>query len=257
MIDARIRDISFLQEFQNFYSELIRLRQRAELGFDPSPFGGEPETGEITIVIWTRLADLLDRQARLTGSSAGDIGHGLYREAQYVMAALADEIFLNIEWDGKEYWTSHLLESHLFNSNVAGEEFFSRLDRLLREPERGYTDIYAIYLMALSLGFRGKYRGHDDGGRIEEARRALYVRIYHRKPELLRQGRKLFPECYAHTLDLGKAKKLPAPARWFWSLAAAIVIWLGISTLAWQSLSSDLHDDVQVLLRKAPAKAGR
>lgn len=254
MMNSGLRDVSFLRGFRDFYAEVIRLRQRAELNFDIGasiPNGGSGAS-EMTVAIWTRLADLLERQARLNVSSAGDVGHGLYREAQYVMAALADEIFLNVDWPGREYWTNHLLESHFFKSNIAGEEIFSRIERVLREPVRSYTDIYGIYLMALSLGFRGKYRGRDDGGWIENARQRLFERIYRRKPQLLGEDDRLFSECYDHTLDLGDRKKLPSPIRWFGALAIAVALWLGVSTIFWRGLAGDLEQQVQQIRVKAP-----
>jgi type VI secretion system protein ImpK len=129
------------------------------------------------------------------------------------MAALADETFLRLEWPGRDYWTNHLLETQLFDSHNAGEEFFMRMDRLLDQPERSYTDIYAVYLMALSLGFRGKYWGVEDGGRIEAYRRRLFVRIYRRRLELFAGQTRLFPDSYRHTLSEGTARKLPSRSR--------------------------------------------
>jgi hypothetical protein len=32
-------------------------------------------------------------------------------EAQYAMAAFADEVFIHLDWEGKRTWTSNLLES--------------------------------------------------------------------------------------------------------------------------------------------------
>ena len=244
LTNVSTRNVSVLREFEEFYSEVIRLRARAEMQFGYSVAPDVTETADPSIAIWSHLVDLLERQARLTTTSAGDIGFGIYRDAQYVMAALADEIFLNAEWSGREYWTSHLLESHFFNSNVAGEEVFRRAEKLLSEPERGFSDTYSIYLLVLSLGFRGKYRDREDGGRIDEIRRRLFIRVYHRKPQLAGDDRRLFANCYDHTLDLGQAKRLPSPARWFWGLAAAVVVWIGVSTLVWHGLTDDLEADL-------------
>jgi type VI secretion system protein ImpK len=256
MTNAAARDVSVLCEFENFYSEVIRLRARAEsqFGIEASP-GDTEASADPAVAIWSRLVDVLERQARLTTTSAGDVGYGLYREAQYVMAALADEIFLNTEWSRREYWSNHLLESHFFNSNIAGEEFFRRVDKLLRDPERGFSDIYAIYLQALSLGFRGKYRGREDGGRIDEMRRRLFIRVYHRKPQPPGDGHRLFSNCYDHTLDLGEARKLPSPSRWFWALAAAVILWLGISTLVWHGLADSLEGDLAKIRDHAASTA--
>jgi type VI secretion system protein ImpK len=245
MTYAATRDISLLREFEDFYSEVIRLRTRAELQYAEAAGGKEAEAEDNPAeAIWGRLADLLEKQGRFTDVSTGDIGKELYLQAQYVMVALADEVFLNTEWSGREYWTNHLLESHFFNSNIAGEQFFRRVDKLLQEPERGFSDIYTVYLMALSLGFLGKYRGRAQGGRIDELRRRLFLRIYHRKPQPPGDSRRLFANCYEHTLDLGDFKKLPSPGRWFLALAVAVILWIGISTLVWQSLTGGLEADL-------------
>jgi len=239
---ADIRDLSFVSQFQDFYSEVIRVRRLAETGIsvvEAAPDAGTPGDQQ-AVYIQARLAGLMERQSLFAGRGVGEIGFGLYREVQYVMAALADETFLRLDWPGRSYWNTHLLETQLFDSHNAGEEFFFRLDRLLDQPERSYTDIYAVYLMALSLGFRGRFWGLDDAGRIEAYRRRLFVRIYRRRPELFGGEAHLFPECYGHTLNEGVARKLPSPSRWFLALATAVVLWLGISQLVWHGLTNDL-----------------
>jgi type VI secretion system protein ImpK len=235
MNQADLRDLSFVAEFHDFYSEVIRLRRFAATAQD---------SDALALSIWTRLVGRMERQSLFAGRSAGEIGFGLYREVQYVMAALADETFLRLEWPGREYWTTHLLETHLFHSHNAGEEFFTRMDRLLDQPERSYTDIYAVYLMSLSLGFRGKYWGVDDGGRIEAYRRRLFVRMYRHPPELFTGDARLFPDSYRHTLNEGVARKLPSPSRWFAALALAIAIWLGVAHLLWHDSIDGLEANV-------------
>lgn len=243
---ADIRDLSFVSEFQDFYSEVIRLRRLVGSGIGLAP--AAPASGNAgdtqALYIATRLSGLMERQSLFAGRSVGEIGFGLYREVQYVMAALADETFLRLEWPGREYWSTHLLETQLFDSHNAGEEFFARMDRLLEQPERSYTDIYSVYLLALSLGFRGKYWGVDDGGRVEAYRRRLFVRIYRRRPELFGGQTHLFPDSYRHTLSEGVARRLPSPSRWFAALAAAVLIWLGVAQVAWHSLTDDLEANV-------------
>jgi type VI secretion system protein ImpK len=238
MIENDIRDFTFVSEFQDFYSEVIRMRRLAvNLG------SADPVEAQCQSIL-TRLSDLLERQSLFAGRSAGEIGFGLYCELQYVMAALADETFLQLEWPGREYWSRHLLETRLFDSHNAGEEFFTRMDRLLDQPERSYTDIYSVYLMALALGFRGKYWGVDDDGRIEQYRQRLFVRIYRRRPELFSGHSQLFPESYRYTLSESMAVKLPSPNRWFLALAAAIVIWLVGASLLWHGMTDGVRANI-------------
>jgi type VI secretion system protein ImpK len=244
---ADIRDLSFAAEFQDFYSEVIRLRRLAESGVALTAPGSDTASSAASSadvqaqVISARLSGMMERQSLFAGRSVGEIGFGLYREVQYVMAALADETFLRLDWPGRRYWTTHLLETQLFDSHTAGEEFFARMDRLLEQHERSYTDIYAVYLMALSLGFRGKYWGVDDGGRIANYRQSLFLRVYRRRPELFVGQAQLFPEAYRHTLSDGVARRLPSPHRWFAALAVAVLLWLGVAWELWHSLTDDLQ----------------
>jgi type VI secretion system protein ImpK len=233
-----IRHFTFVSEFQDFYSEVIRMRRLA------ATLGSADSVEAQCQSILTRLSGLLERQSLFAGRSAGEVGFGLYRELQYVMAALADETFLQLEWPGREYWSGHLLETQLFNSHNAGGEFFTRMDRLLDQPERSYTDIYSVYLMALALGFRGKYWGVDDGGRIEQYRRRLFVRIYRRRPDLFSGQTQLFPESYRYTLSLSTGEKLPSPNRWFLALGAAILIWLAVQSVTWHRLTDGVRANI-------------
>src|SRR5215472_3039905 len=100
-----VRDLSFSSEFQDFYSEVIRLRRQAETGIGLPPLdtrSGRPGEAH-AVYISGRLAGLMERQSLFAGRSVGEIGFGLYREVQYVMAALADETFLRLEWQGRDY----------------------------------------------------------------------------------------------------------------------------------------------------------
>jgi type VI secretion system protein ImpK len=255
MSGTDLRELSFVDDFHDFYAEVIRLRSLAESGvMDASASDGENGYESQAEMIRLRLIGLMERSALFAGRNAGELGFGLYREVQYVMAALADEAFLRLHWEGTQYWTRHLLETQLFNSHNAGEELFARLDRLLDQPERSYTDIYAVYLMALALGFRGKYWGVDDHGRLEEYRRRLFVRIYRRRPALFGEGERLFPDSYRHTLDEGIAKKLPSPVRWFGGLVLAVLAWVIIAHVLWQNVTQDLDAKARAITN-APSAA--
>ncbi len=67
------------------------------------------------------------------------------RDAKYALAAVIDE---NVGWASR-------LEQEFFNRNVAGEEFFTRLEEL--KKAKGRNEVLAIYYICLTLGFEGKY----------------------------------------------------------------------------------------------------
>ncbi|HEY7116735.1 MAG TPA: DotU family type IV/VI secretion system protein, partial [Tepidisphaeraceae bacterium] len=64
-------------------------------------------------------------------ASIAAIGTGVGAPPGAASGALADEIFLNTEWEGRSYWVSNLLETKIYQTHAAGELFFQKLERLL------------------------------------------------------------------------------------------------------------------------------
>lgn len=203
-------------------------------------YTGQAPTEHIRIstVVWQRLLTLFERQSVNAWRYGGTYGSEFYKEAQYVMVALADEIFLHTEWEGKRAWVSNLLESKIFQTHVAGELFFQKLERLLYDRDPVHRDLAAVYLMALSLGFRGKYRGMDDRGQITRYRQQLYSFIFRREPDLDSELKHIFPEAYFHTLREETKKRLPHPRLWIGVLCFVILVYLAATHLLWNDLTA-------------------
>lgn len=239
-----------LTQFREFYTEVIRLKRLIQAGtwvFSAS-VGGEGTPEQATTAVWQRLLSVLEHQSAIAGRSGGEYGSVFYREAQYVMAALADEVFLNLNWEGRRAWTANLLEAKLFDSHVAGELFFQKLERLLQNRDPVYIDLAEVYLLALALGFQGKFRGIDDSGQLDYYRRQLFSFISRRDPNILDESRRLFPEAYAHTLDEARARRFPALRKWVTALALLILVLLAVSYGLWLHLTADLSPIIQQLL---------
>lgn len=230
-----------LDHFREFYREVAHLRQLVEFSASISIAGeSRPMLAEKPAAVsgvWQQLLTLLERQAIEAGQSGGAFAFEVYREAQYVMAALADEIFLHLEWDGRSSWP--LLESRLFQSHVAGELVFERIDRVLQRRDAFYLDLASVYFMALSLGFQGKFRG-EDPAQLDRYRRQLFELIYRRNPKLFTDSGTLMPEAYQHTLDKGGGKRLPDQRVWLALVGLVLVVWLGASQLIWSGINSRL-----------------
>jgi type VI secretion system protein ImpK len=196
------RESLLLTQFWEFYMEVLRLKAalesaRAVTTGEPSaaPDAGAELTPE---AIHQALLATLERQALAADRSGGAFAYEVYREAQYVFAALGDEVFLNFDWEGRKAWP--LLESRLFQSHVAGELFFDKLENLLYKRGPVYEDLAAVYFMALSLGFKGKYRGAESTADLDRYRRELFLKVFHQHPHLLGEERSLFPQSHLHTL---------------------------------------------------------
>lgn len=198
-----------------------------------------PEQSKLALLVWQNLIALFRRNAiqimRVAGKPTDN-----YFEAQYVMAAFADDVFIHLNWEGKRAWTSNLLETALFQSHVAGEVFFDKLDRLLRDRDPADKSLAAVYLSALSLGFRGKYHGLNDHGKLRRYRQELFAFVFRQPQDLNNDAKIAFPDSYVKNLREEKRKKLTNPRVWLAVFAFVLVSYLAVSHGIWISLTSRL-----------------
>lgn len=261
-----------LMQFRQFASELIRLKQLVEEKYPPN---GTPNatigntapvsTPPVAATVTEEAASISSPANRLSGDEAesekirqsllgllgqqsvrvqelgGTFGYGLYREAEYVMAALADEVMLNAQWRGKAQW--QLLEEELFHSHASGDLFFRKLDRLLTGETNSSPELAMIYFQALALDFRGRYRGDDPNKSIERYRRRLYNYIYQQVPEDLPKH-PFFSQNYQIEIDDEAGRRLPSPHMWWLVLSGIVAVWLVASTLIWQQVSGTLEKHI-------------
>jgi type VI secretion system protein ImpK len=88
------------------------------------------------------------------------IGDDSIIESLYAIVALIDETVLSSPGPCRDYWFARPIQLDLFGDNIAGEEFFRKLQRLMEQSERK-TDVLEVYYLCLSLGFEGKYKLFD------------------------------------------------------------------------------------------------
>ncbi|HEX7154205.1 MAG TPA: DotU family type IV/VI secretion system protein [Thermoanaerobaculia bacterium] len=247
-----------IDKFQQFYSEVVRMKAQVSEGswaFDGGDAAAavEARVGASTPgAVWRRLLSVLERQAEEAGRNGGDVAVAIYRRAQYAMAALADEIFLHLDWPGRETWRSTLLESRLFSSHRAGEELFTRIEEMLRDRDDSHVELARVYLMVLALGFQGKYRGEPEAEEeLASLRQRLHRFIFGREPQAVRGAEHLVPQAYLSVVDR-RPTQLAHLRPWFWALAAVLVVWLGVSHIIWKVSVRDLTPLVDEIL-DAPA----
>jgi len=200
------------------------------------------EQTKMTLMVWRSLIALFRRNA-FQVLRVGDAQTEHYFEALYIMAAFADEVFINMEWEGQRTWPLNLIESALFHSHVAGELFFEKLDRLLAARDPANKSLAAIYLNILSLGFQGKYRGQADGGRLKEYRHDLFNFIFQQPADLELESKVAFPDAYVKTLRTEK-RKLTNPALWLGVLGVVVFFYLLVSQAMWLTLTSKLNAEI-------------
>lgn len=245
-------DSLIVRHFREFYHEVIRLKGLAGINA-PAVTDEEIIAADgITVAeVRNRLIVLLEQQQRVAAKFGGDYII-LYDDARYVMSALADEIFLHAEWIGRVTWNFDLIERYFYHTHVAGEMFFDRVDRLLLSPrEGGQVELAKIYLMALCLGFQGKYRGTDEMPELDRYRQRLYIYVFAREDRELRQADNIFSSAGDFTMSRGERKLLPPFRRWIWSFVILLLVALGAQHVAWKyGLTGELWEVVTEILEK-------
>lgn len=251
-MNSKTKNLFFISDFfENFYYEILRQKERILSGKWRDPFDGEaaPETQQEEVKkILNVFNYLLEEQSLKANYEGGAFGVACYREAQYIMVVLADEIFLNIPWEGRAYWEAHLLEERIFSSHVAGDHFFEILDKFLKERNPLKREIGILYLTCLGLGFRGKYRGFDDGGLIARYREQLFTFIYHQSPKLFQNKPALFPQTSQYTLEGSPQKDITDFRIWVTIFLSVLVCYLILSYGIWYATTNNLSHITTAIL---------
>jgi type VI secretion system protein ImpK len=257
-------ELTFLPVFDRFFAEVERLRRAAvvrpelaedDMGMQPMAIAPGCDT------IRQSLIRLLEEFTSDFGRHTESFEYQQFRQVLYVMTALADEIFINLDWDGRDEWSNYLLEDALFESHDAGDRFFDLLDDLLGGRDSAYRSVAVIYLAALSLGFQGKYRGgsaelamSDEGAYphiLDDYRMRLYSFVHGERPGRRTEGADLCPQTTWYTVSGAAAEKFPSLRRWVTIGLLGLVIMLGISHGLWWLGTYELADQVGKILGEA------
>jgi type VI secretion system protein ImpK len=191
---------------------------------------GGPAADEISM----RLCNLLQRYAFQMSRRFGSFGAAMFAEAQYLMAALADEFFIHeVDWCGAREWRSHPIEAQLFGSHNAGNAVYSRIDDLLARRDPGQSELAQVYLFALQLNFQGRYRGDGGAAATDAYRLRLHNFVTNRAPRLHDSDYRTFGEAYEPTSDLPVGESLPHARRWVFAIVLVLMLYVTFSHVIW------------------------
>lgn len=237
--------------FASYYAEIVRVKEAIASATLPTYLarGGQVRPNDIvetSAMLSGRLRDRLEAQARALQDNWSKAEGGretqggrlsrAHRLACYVMAALTDELLiLDVQWEGKEVWLNFLLEQKLFGTSRAGRDFFDHAERLLGTTIKDtlYADLASVFLIALHLGFQGRYRGEHGDGSLQKLRLRLQRFIASCNPERPKEDRYLFPQAYAKPISFAEQARLAPMGRWYRLAALALGAYLLISTAVW------------------------
>jgi type VI secretion system protein ImpK len=98
------------------------------------------------------LKSRFERDAGAHGFSAADV-----EDAMFAMVALLDQTILSQRGPARDAWIARPLQLELYGRQLAGEEFFERLDKLRQERE-ARIEALEVYGCCLGFGFAGRYQ---------------------------------------------------------------------------------------------------
>lgn len=229
--------LRLLDAFREVYAEVAR-SERA-LG------GPEPPLPE---AVKQRLLNILSRQSADAKEHLGDHEIAELDEAQYVMVAMADEVLLQPSWPGREEWARRPLEAESrFGTHVAGERFFDRIREILSERLSVSSELLNVYLTALSLGFRGRYRFDPTSPEPDRFRRDLVREIRRIDARLAAPAAQICPEAVQAIRNNEPRRSLTGL---HWGVAPLLAVIGGMLVLGqafWYYRTSEVRDQLDLV----------
>lgn len=210
--------------FDEFYREVVVCRKLAIEAKDRN-------SDIVCDQIFNRLNIFLQGTTSAYIQDQGDFIMSSLQEVTYLMAALADEAMLNFNWTGQNQWSNNLLENKFFGTHKAGEEVFNRIDSFLTNRNPLLTEIAEIYLKTLALGFKGKYKRHNQG-MIISYRKKLYRFIT--QNDIDSNSNKIFLQGYNFTLSNLPAQYFPNHNTWDYVFYSFIVVFVIGTSIFWE-----------------------
>lgn len=187
------------------------------------------------------LIDTMGKRGAELGLSREDI-----LEISYAVIALADEVAIYAGGNLRQFWMSKSLQIQYFNTNTAGEDFFTRVAALRQDPRR--IEVVRVYYMCLALGFQGRYRvrgGEAELAAITDQLAADMAKAGLGGPEQLStHGDRPAGEARG-----GARQELPLVALALGSVAIALVLYVG--------LRASLSGEVNAVIARITELVGR
>jgi type VI secretion system protein ImpK len=213
-------------QFRGFYAKLLALRDEI-VPLDPTTAAAvrPPSLDAMRTRLAQEITDLGYRHD-LIGDVPVDMG--------YVLTAVADEVVLARcrKWDRYEAWADRPLEAVLYGTRIAGDRIFEAAEELAARQRSDPRAATAI-LLAFLTGFRGRYQGRDDRGRIADLEHRLYALVCRRDYAPDDRLPYRMPDLVATRLEGSSERSLPSLWPWLVALVALILAYFPISHLAW------------------------
>ncbi len=235
---AQLSRSVLLSKLRDYYGLIVRIKE--EIEEDGADVSVERVQGE--------LRAFMDDQLRTLGETPDEVGYHLYDAMRYVMVALADDAFLHLkaEWPGRARWLTNLLEKQIFGTQRAGAAFFDRIDELLASRDKSKEEVATAYLIALLLGFKGRFRGDDEQELVSYRERLLYF-VGLGQSNGMDPGKPMFPDAYAHTITNDATETMPDHRPYIYMVVATVILYFGAVHLTWHQQTDGIRKVVEAV----------
>jgi type VI secretion system protein ImpK len=247
--------LAAVQQFRKFYRDLFDIKQSIEAGrwnelsASPSPDSVTLPGGAAARAIFARLYRAIAGQGY--GLRGRDRGNAAPVDVGYVMAAVADEVLLHgPEWPDQESWSATLLEDALYGSRIAGERIFRTAHKIV-EGQSAQPALAVSILLALILGFRGRYHGTDDRGEIGALKERLFGMIFHLPYPVPIDFETLLSEGTTRPLNESSLRVLPSLRPWLMTILLIVTAYIALSDALWRQAASPLLATSERIIREA------
>lgn len=205
--DDRVKRVSLIDCSEPFIGLVAKL-EKAHAATSADDLRSEGE----------RMLMELERDAQRQGVGMTDID-----AAKYALAALLDEKVLCSELAATGAWINEPLQMRLYGSFAAGEEFYTRIDDLKRDPAGPRLLALEVYHLCLGLGFKGKY----DDRRGEDQRKVIMDGIAEQLAQARGADGRLSPNAYqtpASDVAVERASLFQRLPLWVWPAGALALV---------------------------------
>jgi type VI secretion system protein ImpK len=252
-----VRDDGYLVgQLLDFHAALVRIKRGITVPDVVPALEGprDDHAGSGCAQLAYALRNVLDLQTAQALEFRGRQGNDQAEAARYLTVAMADEALIALpDWPYRQQWIASPLEYQLYGSRCAGERIFERIGGLLQTQPGTQRELAHLYLIALAMGFQGRYRKQEGAeSDLMAWRRKLYRHAFGRWPDSsLGEGEagapadlaaRRMPQPYQYTRAGIVPRLLPNPRRWALYFALLVLGMLGLSQLAWQTDTQGLRE---------------
>ena len=112
-------------------------------------------------VEYENIKKQIDRGDQQFGALSTD-----WQLAKYALVAWLDEQLISFPWEGREWWTNHILERHYFSGRrEAFEDFFVDANKAAAMSNKDALEVFHTVVL---LGYRGLYAKPLDSDKARE-----------------------------------------------------------------------------------------